>query len=170
MHYFEWDSRKAFLNELKHGVPFEEGATVFFDEQLMLAPDPSHSKSEDRLIALGKSDAKRILFVCSLIGGQRIMKKKSTALSAHELLTRRKGKSTPPKIKDADIDYSDIPKFSTAALKKFKRVGRPLMGDSPRQAISVRIETDVLSKIKARAKKAGIGYQSLINELLKKSV
>ena len=98
------------------------------------------------------------------------MKKKSTELSAQELLIKRKNKSTSRKIKDSKIDYTDIPEFSDADLKKFKRVGRPLVGESPRQAISVRIETDVLSKIKDQAKKSGIGYQSLINEILKKAV
>ena len=98
------------------------------------------------------------------------MKKKYTELSASELLTKRKSKSTLRKVKDADIDYSDIPEFSAADLKKFKRVGRPLVGESPRQAISVRIESGVLSKIKEKAKKSGVGYQSLINEILKKAV
>lgn len=81
-----------------------------------------------------------------------------------------KEKSTGRKIKDSEIDYSDIPKFSAADLKKFKRVGRPLVGESPRKSISVRIEQDVLEKLKSKAEKAGVGYQSLINEILKKAV
>jgi uncharacterized protein (DUF4415 family) len=98
------------------------------------------------------------------------MKKKYTELSASELLTKRKGKSTFHKVKDSEIDYSDIPEFSTAELKKFKRVGRPLVGDSPREAISLRVESDVLDKLKKQAKNKGVGYQSLINAILKKAV
>ena len=98
------------------------------------------------------------------------MKKKSIELSARELLTKRSVKSTPRKIKDSEIDYSDIPELTADHLKKFKRVGRPLVGESPRQAISVRIETDVLSKLKKQALKKGIGYQSLINQILKRAV
>jgi len=98
------------------------------------------------------------------------MKKKSIELSAQELLTKMKGRSTRKKIKDSDIDYSDIQKFTAKQLKRFKRVGRPLVGNSPRVAISVRIEEDVLSKLKDKADEAGIGYQSLINEILKKAV
>ena len=98
------------------------------------------------------------------------MKKKSIASSAQELLTRRNGKSTHRKVKDSEIDYSDIPALNASDLKKFKRAGRPLVGESPRKAISVRIETDVLLKLKEKAHKAGIGYQSLINEILKRAV
>ncbi len=98
------------------------------------------------------------------------MKKKSIELSAQDLPTKMKDKSTHKKIKDSEIDYSDIPKFTTKQLKKLKRVGRPLAGNSPRVAISVRIEEDVLSKLKDKAEEAGIGYQSLINEILKKAI
>ena len=98
------------------------------------------------------------------------MKKKYIELSAQELLTKKSAKSIQQKIKDSEIDYSDIPELNASELKKFKRVGRPLVGESPRQAVSVRIETDVLSKLKAQAQKKGIGYQSLINQILKKAV
>lgn len=98
------------------------------------------------------------------------MKKKFIELSAQELLTKKSARSTMKKIKDSEIDYSDIPELSDADLKKIKRVGRPLVGDSPREAISVRIETEVLAKLKKQAHKKGIGYQSLINQILKKAV
>ncbi|MBO9668137.1 MAG: BrnA antitoxin family protein [Bdellovibrio sp.] len=73
-------------------------------------------------------------------------------------------------VKDSEIDYSDIPKFSRKDLEKFVRTGRPLVGSSPRKAISIRIEEDVLMKLKKKAKKQGVAYQSLINEILKKAV
>jgi uncharacterized protein (DUF4415 family) len=98
------------------------------------------------------------------------MKKKSIASSALELRTKKKAKSTRSKVKKSKIDYSDIPALSDVDLKKFKRVGRPLVGESPRQAVSVRIETEVLSKLKLKAHKEGIGYQSLINKILKRAV
>ncbi len=98
------------------------------------------------------------------------MKRKYIELSAQELLTKKSAKSTHRKIKDSEINYTDIPKLNASHLKKFKRVGRPLVGESPRQAISVRIETEVLSKLKKQAHKKGVGYQSLINQILKKAV
>ncbi len=98
------------------------------------------------------------------------MKKKSIVLSAQELQTKLKEKYISKKIKDSDIKYLDIPEQSAAKLSKFKRVGRPLVGEAYRKAISVRIDEKVLIKLKDKAIKKGIGYQSLINQILKKAV
>ncbi len=63
MVYFQWDATKAIKNFAKHGVSFSEAATVFFDSDIMLASDEKHSKKEERLIALGRSQSDRVLFV-----------------------------------------------------------------------------------------------------------
>lgn len=97
-------------------------------------------------------------------------KKTTTVLSAPELLARKSGKSMRRKVKDADIDFSDIPELTDEQLSKFKRRGRPVIGESPRKAISIRIDEAVLSKLKSKAKKTGVAYQSLINEILKKAI
>jgi uncharacterized protein (DUF4415 family) len=97
-------------------------------------------------------------------------KKATTVLSVPELLTRKSGKSTIRKVKDSEIDFSDIPELTTKQLAQFKRRGRPVIGESPRQAISIRIDERVLEKLKSKAKKTGVAYQSLINEILKKAV
>lgn len=60
MYYFQCDATKAQSNLQKHGVSFSEAATVFFDGQALLAPDPSRSRVEARLLAIGKSEFKRI--------------------------------------------------------------------------------------------------------------
>jgi hypothetical protein len=52
---FEWDSRKAKANEEKHGISFEEAATVFNDERSLTMFDYTHSHDEDRFIDLGRS-------------------------------------------------------------------------------------------------------------------
>lgn len=61
---FEWDSRKDSLNRRKHGVPFDEARTVFFDEHALLIDDPDHSEREERLVLLGLGHGFRILAVC----------------------------------------------------------------------------------------------------------
>lgn len=43
---FEWDSKKAASNLIKHGIAFEEAMTVFLDEAALVIPDPDHSKEE----------------------------------------------------------------------------------------------------------------------------
>lgn len=63
MIYFQWDSYKAAKNLSKHGVSFAEAATVFFDPRIMLTEDSRHSQTEDRFIALGETNRKRVVFV-----------------------------------------------------------------------------------------------------------
>ena len=59
----EWDPRKAAANRRKHGVSFEEAATVFADEAALLIADPEHSDQEDRFVLLGLSATLRVLVV-----------------------------------------------------------------------------------------------------------
>lgn len=61
---FAWDEAKAAENRRKHGVTFEEGSTVFADENARLKHDPDHSQEEDRFILLGFSAKLRLLIVC----------------------------------------------------------------------------------------------------------
>lgn len=64
------------------------------------------------------------------------------------------------------IDFSDIPERSDAELRTMKRVGRPPLGSSARQLIAIRIDPEVLRWTKREAKRRGVGYQTLINEIL----
>ena len=52
---FEGDTRKAAVNLTKHGVAFEEAATVFGDPRALDGPDPRHSEEERRSLRLGPS-------------------------------------------------------------------------------------------------------------------
>jgi len=61
---FAWDEAKAAENRRKHGVEFEEAATVFADENARLKHDPDHSLEEDRFVLLGFSTKLRLLLVC----------------------------------------------------------------------------------------------------------
>ena len=82
----------------------------------------------------------------SSVQGWRIAKKKR--------VTKRK------------IDYSDIPPLSDGQLASMRRVGRPLLGDEPRQPIAIRLDPKVLRWLRAVAAKRQVLYQSLINNLL----
>ena len=50
---FEWDAAKALLNVRKHGVSFDQAATVFLDALALTAFDALHSEYEDRWFTLG---------------------------------------------------------------------------------------------------------------------
>ena len=64
---FSWDARKALGNLRKHGVSFEEAATVFSDPEGLDWDDFEHSLSERRSTRIGFSLSGRILFVVYMI-------------------------------------------------------------------------------------------------------
>jgi hypothetical protein len=60
---FEWDKEKAATNLAKHGVSFEEAATVFGDPLSDTFDDPDHSAGEQRFLIIGTSGRGRMLVV-----------------------------------------------------------------------------------------------------------
>ena len=60
---FEWDPNKARSNTKKHGVRFEQAATVFHDPRMISLYDDEHSEIEDRWITLGMSASGGVLVV-----------------------------------------------------------------------------------------------------------
>ena len=68
------------------------------------------------------------------------------------------------------IDFSDIPDSSASQLKGMRRVGRPPMGEEPRQLIAIRVDSRVLERFRKEARRRRVGYQTLINEVLAQHV
>lgn len=60
---FEWDPIKARKNQVKHGVSFDEAASVFHDPLAATGADPDHSEGEQRMVTFGMSSAGRLLVV-----------------------------------------------------------------------------------------------------------
>lgn len=69
---FDWDPDKAVRNVEKHGIAFEEAATVFDDPLFISFVDDLHSSDEERYITLGKSQRDRLLLVAHAERGTRI--------------------------------------------------------------------------------------------------
>ena len=70
--FFEWDPKKAWSNVGRHGVTFEEAATVFGDRLSLTIPDPIHSSSEHRFVTIGLSANGRLLVVVHTDRGDAI--------------------------------------------------------------------------------------------------
>ena len=68
------------------------------------------------------------------------------------------------------VDFSDIPDSSPEQLKAMRRVGRPPLGDEPRQLIAIRVDAGVLDQFRKEARRRRVGYQTLINEVLAEHV
>ena len=77
---FEWHPDKTADNLRKHGVSFEEAATVFRDDLSITVPDPDHSVEEERLITVGLSSHNRLLMIAHADRGDNIR-----IISAREL-------------------------------------------------------------------------------------
>jgi uncharacterized DUF497 family protein len=60
---FEWDPKKTAANLKKHGVTFQEAATVFGDPLAITFDDPDHSEDEERHLTFGLSLQGRLIVV-----------------------------------------------------------------------------------------------------------
>ena len=61
---FEWDDNKNKTNIEKHGISFEEAASVFQDDDALIISDEDHSESEERFVLIGFSYRANLLVVC----------------------------------------------------------------------------------------------------------
>jgi uncharacterized DUF497 family protein len=61
--HFEWDPEKAAANVQKHGVSFQEAATVFGDPLSTTFSDPDHPADEERYLTIGMSENQRLLVI-----------------------------------------------------------------------------------------------------------
>lgn len=68
----DWDPKKAEANRRKHGISFEEAATVLGDPLSATLPDPDHSEREERVLILGRSSAGRFLIASATERGDRV--------------------------------------------------------------------------------------------------
>ena len=81
---FEWDEAKALANLRKHGVPFEEAASVFSDPLAYTFGDPDHSVGEQRLLTFGISQSGRLLVVAHAERGRSIRVISARTATRHE--------------------------------------------------------------------------------------
>ena len=89
---FAWDARKALGNLRKHGVSFEEAASVFSDPDGLDWDDFEHSLSERQSTRVGFSLSGRILFVVYTIRRLKSEKETIRIISARQA-TRKERKA-----------------------------------------------------------------------------
>lgn len=81
---FEWDEAKAAKNLRKHGVSFEEAASVFSDVLAYTFTDPDHSVGEQRLLTFGFSQFGHLLAVIHSERGRAIRIISARKATRHE--------------------------------------------------------------------------------------
>ncbi len=88
---FEWDPSKAAENLKKHGVSFDEAATVFGDSLALTFADPDHSAIEERLLTFGLSLQNRLVVVSHTTRRTRIRIISARRMSRRERKIYEKG-------------------------------------------------------------------------------
>ena len=81
-----WDPKKARSDLRKHGVTFEEAASVLSDILSVTIGDPLHSIDENRFVTIGRSKRGRTLVVVQSESGETIR------IISARLATRQEGK------------------------------------------------------------------------------
>lgn len=69
---FQWDFGNVAKIWERHRVTPAECEDVFFHRPLIVREDEAHADTEERLYALGRSDAERLLFVAFTVRGHLI--------------------------------------------------------------------------------------------------
>jgi len=69
---FDWDQANREKSWLRHAIKWSESEQVFFNEPIFVFPDVTHSASEDRFHALGKTNVGKLLFICFTFRGSSI--------------------------------------------------------------------------------------------------
>src|SRR5436309_14617388 len=60
---FEWDDGNSRKSVAKHGIGQSEAEQIFFNDPLLVVQDAAHSALEERLHALGRTAAGRLLHI-----------------------------------------------------------------------------------------------------------
>ncbi len=72
---FDWDEGNSRKSVEKHQVSQAEAEQIFFNDPLLIMEDVSHSVSEIRLHALGRTDDGRPLYISfTLRGGGKLIR------------------------------------------------------------------------------------------------
>jgi len=148
--------RKNRRNIAKHGISFEDAEQVF-SGPCVTFEDSRLDYGEERLVTLG------------LLAGRLVVIAHSPRDEGTRIISMRKGTGVNKKsiksdlaridrMRDADIDYSDIPPLDKTFLKKAITAWPPV-----KRQLTIRLDADVLDWLKGQGK----GYQTRINHILR---
>src|SRR3989344_3290002 len=154
---FQWNRGNSGKNWLKHSVSDQECEEVFFDPKKKILLDNKHSESEPRYILLGATIRTRVLVII-------FTKRKSLirVISARDI----KKKNKPFKNEDQEREFwANFDLSQNFKPEDFKKVSFSNLKPSTR-SISIRIPEHLLVRLKEKANKLNIPYQSLLKEYI----
>ena len=149
---YEWDEAKNQRNFVKHGLKFEDAEQVF-SGLCVTFEDDRFDYREQRFVTLGSLAGRVVVIAHSPRDqGTRILSMSVNKKSIISDLRRI------DRMKDAEIDYSDIPALDKSFLKKAAITWRPV-----KKQLTIWLDADVLERIRGDGK----GYQTRINRILR---
>lgn len=83
---FDWDAGNREKNWQKHRVSTGECEEVFFNLPLLLGDSPGRSESETRYLALGQTNAGRLIFIAFTVRDEKIR-----VISARDMSEKERG-------------------------------------------------------------------------------
>jgi uncharacterized protein (DUF4415 family) len=78
--------------------------------------------------------------------------------------------ASAPQPPDSEIDFSDFPELTEEQLSRLRPVGRPPVGNAVKKSIAIRINPNLLADLRSMAARKHVPYQTLIHDILEKSV
>lgn len=70
---------------------------------------------------------------------------------------------------DHEIDFSDAPELTDEELSRARRVGRPKSDKPTKRIMAIRMDPDLVYRLRKMAEKRHIPYQTLIHQLLEEA-
>ena len=167
---FEWDDAKRRSTIEKHGIDFKDAKLIFDGRPVLYAP--ANQKGEDRWIAVGDLNGLVISVIYTFRGERHVS-------SLHAGPTKRNGSITISNSagektrleSEGRTDWDRLRREDAAGLEpvrdddegEFDWSRAQVTMPRPKQAVSVRLDADVLDFFKADGK----GYQTRINMVLR---
>jgi uncharacterized DUF497 family protein len=167
---FQWDENKSEQNRKKHGIDFDEATEVFYAPHLLYQSD---RHNEERWVAVGNAETRILAVIFTWREREvRIIRlgvrgnMKNERIIRRSWNDRRKGKTdwaavdalTDEQIEAAIANDPDCEEFKDLDWREAALIIPP-----KKQAISIRVDQDVLDFFKAE----GTGYQRRMNAVLR---
>ena len=139
---------------------------MFGDPNVLDGPDLRRSKKSTRFLRLGRAATGRVRVVAYTV------RRRGDGESVR-IVERASGEPQGAGGLRGDVAGLTSPtsrRFPPHKLRVMRRGGRPPLGAAARRLIAIRIDPQVLDAVRREARRRGLGYQSLINDLLAKHV
>ncbi len=153
----EWDADKALVNLTKHGISFEQAASVLLDPLAMTLHDDEHSETEERWATLGLSKSGVLLVVVHTFD------ETGPDSATVRLISARRAAPSEMREYQGRNEMKAEYDFGKGERGKFYHPGASLR-------LPIYLEPEVLAFLAATAEKKGVGVDEIVNELLKRDI